>query len=110
VLRGTKHVGSAALDTIGHTAEAVIHQTAAVGGKLEHATTGLVEGAIHSAKGIGVSAEDAVSAVADGALKAAGKAGSTAVETVRSAVTKTAHGAKVVLKQPKVAEPVTSSH
>jgi hypothetical protein len=52
---------------------------------------------------LGVSAEDAASAAADGALKAAGKVGSTAVETVRKAVTKTAHGAKVVLKQPKVA-------
>jgi hypothetical protein len=61
----------------------------------------LVEGAIHSAKEIGVSAEDAVSAAADGALKAAGKIGSTAVETVRNAVTTTAHGAKVVLKQAK---------
>jgi hypothetical protein len=62
-----------------------------------------VEGAIAGAKELGVSAEDAASAAADGALKAAGKVGSTAVETVRKAVTKTAHGAKVVLKQPKVA-------
>ena len=71
VLRGTKHVGTEAIDTIGHTAGAVIHHTAAVGGKLEHAATGLVEGAIHSAKGIGVSAEEAASAAAHGALKAA---------------------------------------
>jgi hypothetical protein len=103
VLRGTKHVGSEAIDTISHTAGVVIGSTAEVGGKLEHASTGLVEGAIHSAKGISVSAEDAVSAVADGALKAAGKVGSTAVETVRNAVTKTAHGAKVALKQAKAA-------
>ena len=63
MLRGTKHVGSEAMDTIGHTAGAVIHHTAAVGGKLEHAATGLVEGAVESAKGIGVSAEDAAAHV-----------------------------------------------
>jgi hypothetical protein len=34
-------------------------------------------------------------------LKAAGKIGSTAAETVGNAVTKAAHGAKVVLKQAK---------
>jgi hypothetical protein len=100
VLRGTKHVGSEAIDTIGHTAGAVIHHTAAVGGKLEHAATGLVEGAIQSAKGIGVSAENAASAAAHGALKAAGKVGSAASDTVRNAVTQTIHGVKVVVKEP----------
>ena len=63
----------------------------------------MLKGRSQAAKEVGVSAEDAASAAADGALKAAGKVGSTAVETVRNAVTKTAHGAKVVLKQPKVA-------
>jgi hypothetical protein len=100
VLRGTKHVGSEAIDTIGHTAGAVIHHTAAVGGKLEHAATGLVEGAIQSAKGIGVSAEDAASAAAHGALKAAEKVSSTALDTVRNAVTQSISGVKAVLKEP----------
>jgi hypothetical protein len=57
VLRGTQHVGTEAMDTIGHAAGAVIEHTAAVGGKLEHAATGLVEGVIQSAKEIGMSAE-----------------------------------------------------
>jgi hypothetical protein len=103
VLRGTKEAGTEVMATISHTAHVTIRDTAAVGGDLEAAATGLVEGAITGAKELGVSAEDAASAAADGALKAAGKVGSTAVETVRKAVTKTAHGAKVVLKQPKVA-------
>jgi hypothetical protein len=88
------------MDTIGHTAGAVIHHTAAVGGKLEHAATGLVEWAIESAKGIGVSAEEAASAAAHGALKGADEVGSTALETVRHAVTQTISGVKVVLKEP----------
>jgi hypothetical protein len=78
----------------------VIDHTASVGGKLEHAATGLVDGAIHSAKDIGVSAEDAAAAAAEGALKAAGKVGSTAVQTVLGAVTQTISGVKVVLKAP----------
>jgi hypothetical protein len=52
---------------------------------------------------LGVSVEDAASAAADGALEAAGKVGATAAETVRHAVTKPPHGAKVVLKQRKMA-------
>jgi hypothetical protein len=78
----------------------VIHHTAAVGGNLEHATTGLVKGAIHSAKDIGVSAEDAASAAAHGALKAADKTSTTALETVRHAATQTISGVKVVVKEP----------
>ena len=108
VLRGTKEAGTKVLDTISHTAHVTIRDTAAVGGNLGAAATGLVEGAIAGAKEVGVSVEDAASAAADGALKAAGKVGSTAVETVRNAVTKTAHGAKVVLKQSKGGRPVTS--
>ena len=88
------------MDTIGRTAEAVIHRTAAAGGKLEHAATGVVEGAIHSAEGIGVSAEDAASAAALGALRAAEKVGTGAAGTVRRALTQTISGVKVALKAP----------
>jgi hypothetical protein len=88
------------MDTIGHTAGAVIRHTAAVGGKLEHAATGVVEGAIESAKGIGVTAEEAAAAAANGALKAAGSVGSKAVETVGHALTQTISGVKVVLAAP----------
>jgi hypothetical protein len=100
VLKGTKHVGAEAIDTIGHTAESMIHHTSEAGGELGHAAVGLVEGAIHSAKDLGVSAEDAASAAAHGALRGADKVGTKALETVRHAMTQTISGVKVVLKEP----------
>jgi len=99
VLRGTKHVSTEALGTIGHASEAVIRQTAAVGGKLEHAATGLGVGAIDSAKTIGVSAEDAAAAAAHGAVTAAEKLSAAAGQAVRNALTGTIGGVKDVLKR-----------
>jgi hypothetical protein len=90
------------LDTISHTAHVAIRDTAAVGGNVGAAATGLIEGAIEGAKEMGVSAEDAAAAAADGALKAAGKVGSTAVQAVRKAVAKPIKDVKVVLKEPEM--------
>ena len=103
VLHGTKETGAAILDTITHTSHAAIRDTAALGGDLEAAATGLVEGAIESAKKMGLNAEDAAAAAANGALKAAGEMGSTVVGTVRKAVTRPVNGVRVELKNPEQA-------
>jgi len=104
VLRVSKTAGAEVMETVRHTAHATIQGAAVFGSELAAVATGLVEGAIAGAKEAGVSIEDAASAAADGAVKAAGKIGTTAVETVRKAVTETAHRAKVVLKQPKATQ------
>jgi hypothetical protein len=103
VLRGSKDAGTAALDTIRHTAHVAVRDTARVGGDVGAAATGLVAGAIEGAKELGVSAENAAAAATDGALKAAGEVGSTAVDRVRKAVTKPIDGIKGALKEPNMA-------
>ena len=56
------------MDTISHTAQVAIRDTAEVGGDLEAAATGLVQGAIEGAKEMGLNAEDAASAAANGGV------------------------------------------
>jgi hypothetical protein len=96
---GASETGAAILDTINHTSHAAIRDTAALGGDLAAAATGLVKGAIESAKKMGLNTEEAAAAAADGALKAAGQVGSTAVESVRKAVTRPVNGVKIELKK-----------
>lgn len=97
-LRGTKHVGVAALDTLAQVADAVIRHTAVAGGDPGHAATGLVEGAIHCAKELGVRAEDAADAAARGAVRGAEHAGPEAVQAVRDALSRTIRGVQVPVR------------
>ncbi len=96
-----KETGAAILNTISRTSDAAIRDTAALGGDLATAATGLVKGAIESAKKMGLNTEEAAAAAADGALKAADHVSSTAAELVRKAVTRPVNGVKAELKKPE---------
>jgi hypothetical protein len=97
-----KETGAAILNTISRTSDAAIRDTAALGGDLAAAATGLVKGAIESAKKMGINTEEAAASAADGALKVAVQVGATAVETVRKAVTRPVNGVKAELKKPEM--------
>src|SRR6185436_7492288 len=88
--------------TISQTAEIAIQDTAEVGGDLGDVATGLIQGAIHGARELGVSVEDAAASAADGALKAAHQVSAAAFDIVRSAVTQTIYGVKIVMKGPDI--------
>jgi hypothetical protein len=100
VLRGTKDLGQASVETIGASAGSVVKTAAQVGGDVAVAAKGAVEGAIIGAREIGVDAAEAASAAATGALAAAGDISTAATEQVRRAVTGVISGVKVVVKEP----------
>ena len=90
------------LATISLAAETAIEDTAELGANLGDVATGLVQGAIHGAREMGVTVEDAAASAADGALKAAHDLSPAAFAIVRSAVTQTIYGVKVVLQRPDI--------
>ena len=100
---GTEDTGAAILGTISRTSHATIRDTAALGGDLAAAATGLVKGAIESAKKMGIDTEEAAAAAADGALKAVDHVGSTAAESVRKAMMRPVNGVKIELKRKEPA-------
>ena len=93
-------MGKTGIETVTGTSAALVKGAAELGGDVGRTARSAVEGAIRGSQDVGMTAELAASAAAAGAMVGAGEISETALDQVRSVVTKTISGIKVVITEP----------
>jgi hypothetical protein len=93
-------MGKSGVEAVSGSASALVKGAFEVGGDVGRTARYAVEGAIQGARDVGMTAELAASAAASGAMVGAGEISEAALDQVRSVVTTTISGIKVVITEP----------